>query len=148
SLFSSFLENLTYTHTKAYRPIKDSVCWLIEIKDYRRYQRTKAIDLADEIALKMRDSLAMIAVARINAYDATESAMAQSASRCSQMRIVLHLEQPNTHSKLFPRAINLANVQDKLKKLIKSVDPHPQVVEMSQMRSLSWSVSSIATATT
>ena len=40
----------------------ESVAWLIEVKDYRRHQRTKAINLADEIAVKVRDSLAMFIV--------------------------------------------------------------------------------------
>ncbi len=29
--------------------------WLIEIKDYRRHRRTKAIDIADEVAFKVRN---------------------------------------------------------------------------------------------
>ena len=33
----------------------------MEVKDYRANRRTKAIDLADEIALKVRDTLAGLA---------------------------------------------------------------------------------------
>jgi len=53
---------------------------------------------------------------------------------------VLHLEQPATHSKLFPRAIDPANVLMKLKTIIRSIDPHPLVVEMNRMGSLAWTV--------
>ena len=53
-----------------------SQCWLIEIKDYRREPRTKTIDLADEVALKVRDTLAALVAAQVNANDADEKAMA------------------------------------------------------------------------
>ena len=38
--------------------IAGDTSWLIEIKDYRQYPRTKAIDIADELAMKVRDTLA------------------------------------------------------------------------------------------
>jgi hypothetical protein len=114
--------------------------WKIEIKDYRRSRRTKTIDLADEVALKMRDSLAVLAAAQANANDTTEKAMASAALRCGRMRVVLHLEQPAKHSKLFPRAISPANVRQRLKQLIKGIDPHPLVLEMNQMHGVGWSV--------
>ena len=36
------------------------VLWLVEVKDYRRHTRTKAIDLPREVALTIRDSLRQI----------------------------------------------------------------------------------------
>ena len=36
--------------------VERNVSWLIEIKDYRRHPRTKAIDIADEVAVKVRDT--------------------------------------------------------------------------------------------
>ena len=35
--------------------VERGVCWLIEIKDCRRHPRTKAIDIADKVAVKVRD---------------------------------------------------------------------------------------------
>jgi hypothetical protein len=70
------------------------VTWLIEVKDYRRQQRTKAIGLADEVALKVRDSLAVILGAKANAAEEGEKEFAVSAASCSHIRVVLHLEQP------------------------------------------------------
>ena len=125
--------------------VEPSVCfWNIEIKDYRRHRRTKTkiIDLADEIALKVRDSLAAIVAARVNANETNEKNMARAALRCPRLRVVLHLERPSKHSKLFPRAIDPANVQQKLKQLIKAIDPHPLVLEMSRMNHVAWKVSS------
>ena len=78
-----------------------SCCWCIEIKDYRRGRRTKAIDLADEVAIKVRDSLAGLAAAAANANDESEQNQAISALACRRFRVVLHLEQPAKHSKLF-----------------------------------------------
>ena len=40
-------------------------------------------------------------------------------------RVVLNLEQPAQHSKPFPMAIDPANVQQELKRLVKAFDPHP-----------------------
>ena len=93
----------------------DACLWQIEAKDYRRHRRTKTI--------------------------ADERQFARRAVRCPRIRIVLHLEQPTTHSKLFPRAIDPAKVKQRLKQLIKAIDPHPLVLEMSRMQGVAWSVS-------
>jgi len=116
-------------------------CWLIEVKDYRKGPRTKTIDLADEIALKVRDSLALLAIASRNANDPEERDLARAALGTDCIRVVLHLEQPVKHSKLFPRAIDPADVLQRLKQLVRSVDPHPQVSEITRAGSLPWSVS-------
>jgi hypothetical protein len=48
--------------------------WCIEIKDYRRHRRRKTLGIAEETAGKVRDSLALLAAARVNANDAGEKA--------------------------------------------------------------------------
>ena len=103
--------------------------WLIEVKDYRMHRRTKTIDLADEVAKKVFDTLSGLAAARFQACDVGEKVMAQRLLSKSEIRVVLHLEQPRVHSKLFPRAINPADVKKKLKRQIKAIDPHPEVLE-------------------
>jgi hypothetical protein len=115
-------------------------CWIIEVKDYRQHSRTKAIDLADEIALKVRDTLAALVAASTNGNDADEKKRAVAALRCRRLRIVLHLEQPAIHSKLFPRAIAPAHVLQRLKQLVKAIDPHPLVVESAGVQKVPWSV--------
>ena len=102
--------------------------WWIEVKDYRIYKRTKVIDLADEVAIKVRDTMAGLLATSVNA-ETTERAKAKKFIRIKKIRIVLQLEQPRVNSKLFPRAINLADVQQKLRKSIKAIDPHPRVTE-------------------
>ncbi len=114
--------------------------WTVEVKDYRQHTRTKTIDLAEEIAVKVRDSLSALVAASIHANDALEKEAARTALRCPRLKVVLHLEQPMKHSKLFPRAIDPAKVQQRLKQLIKAIDPHPLVVETGRMFGVSWSV--------
>jgi hypothetical protein len=116
------------------------VAWLIEIKDYRQHRRTKAIDLADEVAVKVRDSLAMFSAASKNANQPSEKTAAAAVGSSSAIRVVLHLEQVQKPSKLFPRAINPANVQQRLRRLIRFVDPHPLVVEKNAMGGAAWAV--------
>ena len=70
--------------------------------------------------------------------------MAKAALSGRALRVVLHLEQPRTHSKLFPRAIDPAKVLQKLRQLVKPIDAHPLVVETSRMASLAWTVTSRA----
>ena len=121
--------------------IEPRVCfWKIEVKDYRQDRRTKTVDLAQEVAEKVRDSLAAVVAAQSNANDANEKALATAALQCHRLRVVLHLEQPPKHSKLFPRAIDPAAVQQRLKQLVKAIDPHPLVLEMRRLHGVAWTV--------
>jgi hypothetical protein len=117
-------------------------CWLLEVKDYREHRRTKTIDLADEVSEKVRDTVAGLVAAQFCANDADEKAFARKALRATGLRVVLHLEQPAKHSKLFPRAINPTNVRQRLKQLLKSIAPHPRVVEVAEMAGIPWTVTS------
>jgi hypothetical protein len=105
----------------------------------RRSCRT-SISLADEVFEKVFDTLAALLPAWVNGDDALEQNVAARALRASRLRVVLHLEQPAKHSKLFPRAINPANVQQKLKQRLKPVDAHPIVCETTRMANLPWTV--------
>lgn len=121
--------------------VEPNTClWKIEVKDYRQHRRTKSIDLAEEIATKVRDSMAALMAAQVNANDGDEKRIAGKAVRCPRIRIVLHLEQPSKSSKLFPRAIEPATVQQRLKQLLKAIDPHPLVIETNRMGGVEWSV--------
>ncbi len=119
----------------------NKTAWLIEVKDYRINSRTKPSDLGEEIAHKVFDTLAAIIPAKTHATDSNEKQLARAVSTSRELRVVLHLEQPEKHSKLRPRAINPADVQQKIRQLLKPVDAHPLVVDMSLMRDLEWNVS-------
>ena len=112
--------------------------WLIEVKDYRQHQRTKPSELPGEVARKVYDSSAAMLPAKAHAVS-EEQAVAKKACGARDLRVVLHLEQPRKHTKLFPRAINPTFVQQKLRSLIKPIDPHPKVVDRRD-RNIRWQV--------
>jgi len=119
----------------------EKTAWLIEVKDYRTHQRTKPIDIADEVAHKVFDTLAAILPTKVNTDDEIEKLIAHKISKATQLRVVLHLEQPATNSKLFPRAIKPADVKQKLRQLLKPIDAHPIVAESNCMGTLKWKAS-------
>ena len=121
--------------------MESDTTWLIEVKDYRVHQRTKTIDLANEVAMKVRDTLAGLIAAQMNANDQNERRIAKLALSKSRLSVVLHLEQPYKQSRLFPRVIDPANVSIKLKQLLRAVDAHPKVVNRKQLSpSMNWTV--------
>lgn len=105
--------------------------WLIEVKDYRAHARTKAVDLADEVAIKVRDTLAGLVAASVGANDAVERAFARRMVRAQRMRVVCHIEQPAKASRLRPRVIEPDKLKLKLRTLLKAIDAHPIVMDRS-----------------
>ncbi len=102
------------------------VLWFIEVKDYRYNRRTKVIDLADEVAIKVRDSMAGL-VAAVGRAEVPEKKKAGLLLRFERIRVALHLEQPKQHSKLFPRPVDPVSLRQKLRTRIKPIDPHPVI---------------------
>ena len=123
--------------------VGDQETWLIEVKDYRRHRFTKLIELkgkhhhlksiglGEKIAFKVRDTLAGLVAAKCYASDPDEKHIAKKALSRDKLRVVLHLEQSEKHSRLFPEAINPQNMELKLRQLLKAVDAHPKVVNQS-----------------
>ena len=116
--------------------------WLIEVKDYRRHRRTKPSELSMEIACKYRDTLTGLACARVNSNDDEEKELANSSLQTNSIRLALHLEQPRHHSKLFPRVFEPADIKQKLKMLVKPMDPHPLIFDMHSTQT-EWQVTGI-----
>lgn len=112
-------------------------CWLIEVKDYRVHPRTKSLDLCDEIAFKARDTLAVLASALHNANNEDEQLLARQAFRSRRWRVVLHLEE-RRRSRAQPD--RRANIRSKLRRLLKGIDRHPVVADLSDPRG-PWRVS-------
>jgi len=117
---------------------KQRLC-LIEIKDYRVEPRQKTIDLAEEVALKVRDTLAGLMAAQLRANTANEKQIAHLAVRCVDIRIVLHLEQPAKPSRIH-RAEDPFRLVQKLKQLIRGIDPHPRVTNLAEGNRFGWEV--------
>ena len=121
--------------------VSDDVAWLIEIKDYRRHPRTKLTDIVDELARKVRDTLAGLAAASANANDHYERALARRALQKRRWRVALHLEQPTTPSRLWPTPFDVANVRLQVSKKVKAIDAHPKVLHKETKRpNVPWTV--------
>lgn len=105
------------------------ICWQIEIKDYRTRPLADFSFLADAVALKVKDTLAALVVARLAATVPFEKQQAKLALACTRFRVVLHLEQPATRSRIHPSATRQVNVLQRLRQLVKSIDPNPLVVD-------------------
>lgn len=121
--------------------IENSVLWIIEVKDYRLPGSKKPSNLPQDVAKKIRDSLAGLIAAQCNANDPQEKKFARQALRTSCLKVVLHVEQPRKISKLFPRAVDPSDLKSKLKKLIKAIDPHPKLVDQHTMTiNMPWTV--------
>ncbi|WP_295444879.1 hypothetical protein [uncultured Thiodictyon sp.] len=117
--------------------------WLIEVRDYRAEPRTKSSELFQEIAEKIRDSLACIhAMASIAGGEDQE--FARRALRQYRVRIVLHLEQSTKPSALKPYVAEPATFRQKLKQTLRAVDPHALAGGMQILNNQTpWSVTGI-----
>lgn len=113
--------------------------WLIEVKDYRVGPRQKLLELAEEIALKVRDTLAGLMAAQWRANDADEAQIANRAVKCDDLKVVLHLEQASKPSRLHP-VEDLSKLLQKLKQLLRSFDPHPRVTNLADGNRFGWDV--------
>ena len=123
--------------------ISDDAAWLIEIKDYRQHPRTKLIEIDDELANKVRDTLAGLAAASANANNHDERVLARRALQRRRWRVALHLEQPNVSSRLRPQPFDVANVLSRIRKSrkLKAVDAHPVIVNREIVpRDVPWNV--------
>lgn len=115
--------------------------WLIEVRDYRHHARTKPQELGEEVAHKVRDSLAGLACAAANANNPDEKNLAHKLLQKRCWRVVLHLEQPAKTSRLRPKAIDPAHVLLSMKKLLKPIDAHPSVVDQHTLKTaMCWTV--------
>ena len=122
--------------------IDSDTAWLIEVKDYRRDPRTKVIDLGDEVARKVRDTLAGLAAASAYANSDDERRLARRALAKRRWRVALHLEQSDVRSRLRPQPFNVADVLSKLRSgKLKAVDAHPVVLGTQPRRlGIPWTV--------
>ncbi len=121
----------------------DAACWLIEIKDYRLTRIANLEFLADVVALKARDTLAALAAAKWNANDAEEKTLAGQVLACPKIRIVLHLEQPAPRSSVQLVKTRKVNLLQRLKQLVKAIDPHPKIVDRNHAGTVPWTVTEV-----
>ena len=112
--------------------------WLIEVKDYRHSPRTKPSEIHAEVTGKVRDTLAGLAAARMNATG-SEKEEARRALNQPRWRVALHLEQVEQPSRLRPTIADPASVRTELRKAVKAIDARAVVVD-SQSAHVPWAV--------
>lgn len=115
--------------------VGEGISWLIEATDYSEHpdEMPKPSELGDEVAKKVRDTLAGLAVAATRAEGANEKEIARRALDPSRRwRVALHLEQPDRRSRLRPTAIDPADVVQKLRTKLAFVDRYASVVNTRQ----------------
>lgn len=106
---------------------KGNTLWLIEVKDYRRHQRTKPSELSDEVMLKVRDTMAGLVSTAFIGVDTREKRVSRNALSRNKLRVLLHLEQPSNPSRLFPASHKPADILMELKQKLRFADCHPIV---------------------
>lgn len=143
--FQSFCGGCAEMDLVSYDP-NQLILWLIEIKDYSVFPRTKLADLADEVAEKTRDILAMLLVAGVRDNAVSHPWRLQvgefwsRARGLTNIRVVLHCELPASPSKLFPGVKDAANLQTKLRQKLRVADPHALFTNSAIAHALPWTV--------
>ena len=121
-----------------------AVVWLIEAKDFRIHTQdpepSNLYGLAQTVADKAADTLAGLKDAAARASDADERAQASRACSAKSCRVVLHLE-PYIGPPSILRPNFTASVLQKLRQLVRDIDPNPLVVSIAKPGPVPWTVS-------
>ncbi len=115
-----------------------TVVWFIEAKDYRVIDSpprpANLAKLPETVEAKVRSTIACLPVVVAATPGSPAAAHAGRAMAAGQTRVVLHLEpHPPTGSQtaLFPSGFT-ASVLQKLKQLVKDIDPTPLVLNIAR----------------
>lgn len=114
----------------------EGTAYFIEVKDSRHPNAIKPSDLADSIAKKVMMTLAALLPAKHRANEPMEKVFAANILGCLDYKVIAHLEVPRADQ----LGIDPANVQMKLRQLLRAVDCHVKVVGGSNLRTLAWQV--------
>lgn len=154
--FDSGCDAIQYDDTAWYRKhfqgLEDSaavdfvvVCgdttWLLEVKDFTQNNPDRAKgQLWDIVARKVRDTLAGILAGAVRANVALEQSTLDRARKQPKLRVVFHYETPKHPGRLFRNIELRANPQQKLQRVLRSVDGKALVLDTSSTPdSVPWS---------
>lgn len=132
--FSKQQSNIKAVDALAISPSRTA--FMIEVKDYRHPDTEKPSELPQAIANKVLHTLAALLPAKLNANDQDERQLAAAILTCNSLRIFAHIEQPARHMPV----IDPADLKQKLRKLLRAVDPHLEIASMKNMRGAGWVV--------
>ena len=126
----------------------DGSLYLIESKDYRSHIRQKTETPADEFVHKVLDTLtgilptALCSMRDVNGRhaNAQEEILHRQLHEAQKMRLVFQFEQPQKHSKLFPRAYDPADMQSIIRRELGMIDSHALVIDANTQYKVQWTV--------
>ena len=126
----------------AYDP-SGRILYLIESKDYRANPRKKNISPEKEFFNKVLDTLTGLVPTALCSTTETagEDKLRYGLRRAKKLRLIYQFEQPEKHSKLFPRAYDPVDMQQKLQQELRCFDPHTLVIERQTQHKVRWTVS-------
>lgn len=111
--------------------------WLIEQKDYRQGSSITSAELFQAMADKVIGTLACLVAARAQAQHAGIChTLATQALTKKKIRCVLHVEQPRSHSRLFPQVIDPANARLKIRQTLRAVDNKAEIGDKTTLNNL------------
>lgn len=114
----------------------DKCAFLIEVKDYRHPGTEKPSQLPAAIATKVLDTLSAMIPAKLHATVPEEKELAAAIVKCSSVRVIAHVELPQSHLPV----VDVADLKQKLGQLLRAVDAHPKVVSMQDLKGMKWKV--------
>jgi hypothetical protein len=132
--FSCQNDNIKAVDVIAISPGQEA--YLIEVKDYRHPDTEKPSELPQAIAKKVMDTLAAMLPAKLHANVIEEQQLAAAILSCASLHVVAHIEQPAKHQSV----IDPADLKQKLRRLLKAVDPHLKITSINNMLGLAWVV--------
>lgn len=122
--------------------VNGSIGYLIEIKDYRHpdTKDLKPNKLIEAIVNKVISTLSAMLPMKNNANISEEKNIAESFSKTSQIRVVLHIEIPPPRRTLKQSCYSFQEIQTILKRKLKPIDAHPEIVSQKNLKCLPWTV--------
>lgn len=116
--------------------------WLIEVKDYRDYKRTKDVSIPNEFCLKIKNTLAMLVSANFKA-GVDEKIFANTIFvKGHSIYAVLHLEQ-KSGNKLFAKPYKPVDLLQAVKRRLKPIFNNTLIVDIATSRNdknVQWNV--------
>ena len=84
----------------------------------------------DELAIKVRDTMAGLVSAKFNGIVDCEVEAARKFLFAKKLRVVLHLEQARKPSRLYPLVVEKAHIKQKLTQKLRFADAHPKICDV------------------
>lgn len=114
----------------------NKVGFMIEVKDYRHPDTEKPSQLPAAIADKVLHTLSAMLPAKMHATHPDEKRIAANLLKCDDLRVIAHIELPPRHRGV----VDPADLRQKLRELLRAIDPHVKVVSTANMQGLAWTV--------